>query len=122
MRIIKWTLIIILLAMAIALFMMSSIFNIKEIIVINNSKIPSEEIINLSTLSTGVNMFKTTKGTIKNGIKENAYVENVTVKRNINGTVTLDIKERIPTYMLEFANAYVYINNQGYILEISENP
>jgi len=122
MKIIKWVLLLGLIITAIVLFMMSSVFNIKEIVVLNNSKVLSEEIINLSTLATGVNMFKITNGTIKDGIKTNAYIEDVDIKRNINGTVTLDIKERIPTYMLKFANAYVYINNQGYMLEISENP
>ena len=121
-RIIKWILIFILLVTAIALFMMSSIFNIKEIVVINNSKVSTEEIINSSTLTTGINMFKTTNGTIKNGIKANAYIEEVKIKRNINGKVILDIKERVATYMLKFANAYVYINNQGYMLQISESP
>ena len=121
-RIIKWTLIIILFGVAIALFMMSSIFNIKEIVVINNSKVSTQEIINLSTLATDINMFKITNKAIRDGIKTNAYIENVDIKRNIDGTVTLDIKERQATYMLKFANAYVYINNQGYMLEISESP
>lgn len=121
-KIIKWIIILALLVTAIALFMMSSVFNIKEIVVLNNSKVSSQEIINLSTLTTGENMFRTTNKTIKNSIKTNAYIEEVVVKRNINGTITLDIKERVPTYMLKFANIYVYINNQGYILETSENP
>ena len=120
-RVIKWILIFILLAVAIAIFMMSSVFNIKEIVVINNEKVSSEEIISLSNLNIGVNMFKITNGTIKNGIKTNAYIEDIVIKRNINGTITLDIKERTTTYMLKFANAYVYINNQGYMLEISES-
>jgi len=101
--------IIILLALAIALFMMSSIFNIKQIVVLNNSKILSEEIISLSTLTPGINMFKTTNKTIRSNIKANPYIENVNIKRNINGTVTLEVEERIPTYMIKFANAYVYI-------------
>ena len=112
----------VLIVTAIVLFMMSSVFNIKEIVVINNNKVHSQEIINLSTLTTGVNIFKTTNRTIEDGIKANAYVEDVSIKRNINGTVTLDIKERVATYMLKFANAYVYINNQGYMLEITETP
>ena len=122
MKIIKWTLLFCLIITAIALFMMSSVFNIKEIVVVNNSKVPSEEIINLSTLTTDINMFKITNRTIIEGIKTNTYIEEVDIKRNINGTVTLDIKERQATYMLKFANAYVYINNQGYMLEISETP
>jgi len=122
MKIIKWVLLLGLIITAIVLFMMSSVFNIKEIVVVNNSIISSEEIINLSNLTTDVNMFKTTNGTIKSGIKTNAYIEEVDVKRSINGTVTLDIKERVPTYILELVNTYAYINNQGYILEILENP
>lgn len=121
-KIIKWIFILILFAAAIALFMMSSVFNIKQIIVTNNSKITSQEIINLSTLTPGTNMFKTTNSIIKNNLKTNPYIEDVKVKRNLNGTVTLEIQERKPTYMLKFANSYVYINNQGYILEMSEKP
>lgn len=122
LKFVKWLIIIILFVLAVILFMMSSIFNIKQIVVVNNSKITSEEIINLSKLTPGINMFKTTNRSIKSGIKENAYVEDVKIKRNVNGTVILDIKERKPTYMLKFENTYVYINNQGYMLEISEAP
>ena len=121
-KIIKFVLILILFATAIALFMMSSVFNIKQIIVTNNNKIASQEIVNLSTLTPGTNMFKTTNSTIRNNLKMNPYIEDVKVKRNFNGTVTLEIKERKPTYMLKFANNYVYINNQGYILEMTETP
>lgn len=122
LKFVKWIIIIILFVLAVILFMMSSIFNIKQIVVVNNSKITSEEIINLSKLTPGINMFKTTNRSIRSGIKENAYVEDVKIKRNFNGTVTLDIKERKPTYMLKSENTYVYINNQGYMLEISEAP
>ena len=121
-KIMKWIILFLLLLIAIGLFMMSSVFNIKQIIVVNNSKVEEQEIINLSTLTTGVNMFKVTNETIKNGVKTNPYIENVTVRRNLNGTITLEIQERKPTYMLKFGKSYVYINNQGYMLEISEKP
>lgn len=34
--------------------------------------------------------------------------------------INIVVEERYTTYMLEYGNSYVYINNQGYILEISE--
>ena len=119
-KIIKWFVLIILIIFSTSMFMLSSIFNIKKIVVINNNKIPEETILNLSKLTPGTNMFKTTNRVIRNNLKENAYIEDVKVKRNINGTITLDIIERKPSYMIEFANTYVYINNQGYMLEITE--
>ena len=121
-KIIKWTCLIVIILATIILFMMSSVFNIKEIKVINNNIISAEEIINLSTLKTDTNMFKTTNRIIKNSLKTNAYIEDVKIKRNFNGVITLDITERKPTYMLKLNNEYVYINNQGYMLEISNTP
>ncbi|MBQ3145374.1 MAG: FtsQ-type POTRA domain-containing protein [Clostridia bacterium] len=121
-KIAKYIILIFLIIVAIIMFMMSSLFNIKQIIVVNNSKISSEEIIILSQLVLDTNMFKVTNENINQNIKTNSYIESVKMKRNLNGTVTLEIQERTPTYMLQFGNSYVYINNQGYILEITEEP
>ena len=122
LKIFKWTSILVLIVTAIVFFMMSSVFNIKEIVVSNNKKISSEEIIRLSGLTTGINMFKTPNKSVRNGIKANPYIENVIIKKDVTGKVELEIEERVPTYMLKFANAYVYINNQGYMMEITEMP
>lgn len=122
LKIVKWTSILAIIAVAIVLFMMSSVFNINQIVVLNNNKISSQEIINLSGIQIGTNMFKTTNKMIKKGLKINPYIEDVKIKRSINGVMTLEVEERTPTYMLKFANAYVYINNQGYMLEITETP
>ena len=118
----KWTSIVTLAIILIIIFIKSPVFNIKEIKVENNSRISTEEIIKLSTLKTGNNMFSFSKNTVKNGLKTNAYIEDVKIKKSINGCVTLEITERKPTYILKFANSYVYINNQGYMLEIKEEP
>ena len=118
-KILKWTIFITLFIAVILILVFSDLFNIKEIKVINNNKISSQEIINLSTLKTEENMFKTTNKRIKEGIKTNSYIENVKISKKINGTVILDVKERTATYIIELDNGYAYINNQGYILEIS---
>lgn len=122
LKIIKWIAIIAILLTAVILFMLSDLFNIKQIVVLNNSKISTQEILNLSTLSIGNNMFKTMNKTIRDGVKTNPYIENVKVKRDLSGIVTLEIQERTPTYILQYGNSYLYINNQGYILEMSETP
>lgn len=109
----------IILSVIIALILFSDLFNITKITVINNSKITTEEIIQNSNLVIGNNMFKTLKTTSKNGIKSNPYIEEVKISRRLDGEVVIDIKERTATYMLQRENDYAYINNQGYILEIS---
>lgn len=105
---------------AIILLLTSSLFNIKKISVINNSKVSTDEIIEKSGLQINNNMFKTLNSKIKTRIKTNPYIENVKITKKINGEIILNITERKPTFMLAKDDTYVYINNQGYMLETSQ--
>lgn len=120
LKILKWTSLFVLLTGAVALFLLSDIFNIKEIKVINNNKITAQEIKELSTLKENENMFKFLEMSVVEKIKQNPYIESVNIRRKLNGTIEIEVTERVTTYMLEMENQYAYINNQGYILEISE--
>ncbi len=122
LKIIKWIVLLALLATAIILFMLSSVFNITNITVTNNNKISEQEIISLSGLTKNENMFKISNQKVKEAVKQNPYIESVKITKTISGTVNLEVTERVATYMLKFANGYVYINNQGYMLEISQEP
>lgn len=111
---------IVLLVVGIIYLMLSPMFNIKSIEVINNCYINSNEIIQISGIQINQNTFKFSKKEVKNKILLNPYIEDIDIHRDlINNSVKIDIKERIATLMLEYGNSYVYINNQGYILEIS---
>lgn len=112
------TLIIVIIGVSIYVAL-SPLFNIKEINVTGNSKLSKEEIISLSELKTDENTFKVSKKNIKNKVKANAYIENVKIRRKLPDKVEIIIVERVATYMIPFANSYIYINNQGYMLEIT---
>lgn len=99
--------------------LLSPLFNIKDVTVTGNNKLSRKEIISLSEIRTEENIFKTSKNDIKNKIKTNPYVENVKIRRKLPDKVEIIVVERVATYMLPFANSYVYINNQGYMLEIT---
>lgn len=99
----------------------SPIFNIKDIQILNNSQISTETIISLSGLKQDENIFKFSKSNIINKIKENAYVESAKINRKLPSTIQIEVEERVPKYSIDFMGKYAYINNQGYILEISED-
>ena len=101
--------------------MLSPIFNIKNINVEGNSSISSEQIISLSRVQKETNLFKVSNKDTISAIKENPYVKTVEIRRTLPDTITFVITERIATYMLEYGSSYAYIDNQGYILEISAN-
>lgn len=120
-RLIKWTSLILILIGGGIYFLLSPFFNIKNIEIVGNQKLTNEEIISLSQIQIDENTFKLVKSKVQKSIKQNAYVENVKVKRNLPDTIIIEVEERTPTYMISFANAYAYINNQGYFLEISKD-
>ena len=117
----KWITLLAILAGGIIYAMLSPIFNITNIYVEGNLKISSETIISLSGLSINENIFKFRTSDVVEKIKENAYIDKVEIKRKFPDEVEIKVYEREATFALEFGNGYAYINNQGYILEITDS-
>lgn len=118
-RLIKWTSLVVLLIGGGIYFLLSSFFNIHNIVVTGNEKITQEMIISLSGIELEKNTFKFSKSKVEQAIKTNAYIDSVKIKRKLPETIEIQITERKPAYMLTLGNAYVYMNTQGYLLEIS---
>lgn len=116
---IKMLIISILVLIAIIAAMLSPLFNIKNIQVVGNTILSSEEIISFSGIKTEENMFKVMKLKTIDRIKENAYINEVAIHKKLPNTIEIQVKERKPSFMLEYGNGYVYLSNQGYMLEIS---
>lgn len=107
---------------AIILILTSDLFNVKEIEVKGNSKLTKEQVISLSRIEKENNIFKVSKKKTKENLKEEAYIESSNIKMKFPNKIEIEVKERVPKYMLQFADSFVYINNQGYMLEITNIP
>lgn len=110
----------VLLGIIVVILMINSpIFNVKKIEIEGNENVSDTKIISLSEIQLYTNIFKLDKLDVIEKVKENAYIEDVDVSRKLPSTIQINVVEREPKYMLQFADSYVYINNQGYMLEIS---
>jgi len=118
-NIVKYGMLIILFITLILCAMFSPLFNIKNIQVEGNELITQNQIISLSQIQTGENTFKLNKSRIVKQIKENAYIDQVVIKRKLPSNVIIVVEERKPAYLLEYAGGYIYLDKQGYILEIN---
>lgn len=119
-KIVKFIIMLLLIIATVIFAFVSPIFNINEINVNGTEKIDVQTIISLSDLKIGDNIFKNNKIDIKNKIMENAYVDNVTIKRVLPNSIEINIKERKAKYQVQIMEGYIYIDYQGYILEKSE--
>ena len=103
-----------------AFLLVSPVFNINEISVSGNNKIQATEIESLSQLNIEQNIFRFSKETVKNNIKQNAYIDSVEIKRKLPNKIEINVTERTPAYQIKFGNAFAYIDEKGNILEINE--
>lgn len=117
-RFLKKLAIVIVAICALFLFLLSSFFNIKEIVVENNELVSTDEIVSLIQIK-DKNIFSINNKILNKKLKENAYIENVSIKRSLPNKIILNIEERKIKYMVQLGEAYIYINNQGYILDKS---
>jgi cell division protein FtsQ len=95
------------------------ICTIKNIELVDNNLVSKEQIEELANFDQYTNLFSLNIAKVKEDIKKNAYVEDVKVSKKFPNTVKITLEERVPKYMLQVADSYIYINNQGYMLDIS---
>lgn len=110
---------LLLLVIGVVIFaLVSPIFNIQKIEVTGNEKVDSSTIISLSGVIEGKNIFQISKKNVINNIKENTYIDKAIIKRKLPGTLQINVEERKIAYQVKVINSYVYIDYQGYILEV----
>ena len=118
-RIIKIILLMAFIIGATIFVMTTPIFNVTEINVEGNSRISNERIESLSKISLNVNTYQYSKKNIIENIKEEPYIESVQVKRKLPSTIIINVEERNRDFFISNYGSYIYIDKQGYILEIS---
>jgi cell division protein FtsQ len=111
--------IILVIILLIILLMNINICTIKNIELVDNNLVTKEQIEELANFDQYTNLFSLNITKVKEDIKKNAYIEDVKVSKKFPNTVKITLEERVPKYMLQVADSYIYINNQGYMLDIS---
>lgn len=118
-KIIRWTSLIGILLGIVVFVCTSKLFKICKIEIIGNNQISQEAIIKLSELKLEKNIFLSNISKAEKQIKQNPYVKEVDVKRELPDKIKIEIIEKQKVYMLEFDGNYAYLDIEGYVLEIT---
>lgn len=102
-------------------YLTTPVFNISSILIYGNEKISTDTYISLSKINVNeTNIFAITNSMIQKRLKENPYVEEVEMKRKLPNILELYVTERSIDYQINYSGKYIYLNNQGYLLDISD--
>lgn len=111
----RWTIIVLIIAGILTFLCTSDLFLIKEIKLSGNSQVMQEEM-NIDN-KINSNIFLLSKRKIEEDIMENAYIKNVKVKKVLPNKLEIEVEERTKNFMIKSENGFLYLDNQGYILE-----
>ena len=95
-------------------------FTVDGIAVAGNEEISDEEILKLSELKTGENIFDVHPWFAERRIKKNLYIEDVDVDRKLPNEIVIHVTERSGKAQFRMGKRYVVTDNEGMVLDISK--
>ncbi len=105
------------------IFINLPMFNVVSVQVVGNDNTKVEDIENIVLLDDKSNIFWVNDSKMEMAVKSLPYVKTVKVKKNVPNELIVEIVERVPVaYLLYNKNSYIYIDNEGYVLEVSAKP
>lgn len=107
---------------AIIFTMTTPLFNITEIDIKGNNRISKERIESLSKIVLNTNTFQYSKREIIKNIKEEPYLKEINIKRKLPNIMEIHIQERERNFIISNMGNYIYLDDQGYVLEITNEP
>lgn len=98
----------------------SRIFIVKKITITGNKRLSSNNIIKLSGIITGQNIFTINMKNIRNNLESDPYMEVTDIQRKLPSNINIMIMERKPAAVIEYFGSYIVMDKEGYILEVDK--
>lgn len=115
----RLALIAILTLIAIYLFLHSDFFNINKIIVNGTENVYDTEIIDLSGIEIGDNLFQINKNILVKSIEIHPMVKTAEIKRKIPKTVEINIQERVLWTIIPHEGIFLCVDEHGICIDKS---
>lgn len=109
--------VLLLVVTALYFFLQSSVFNLKSIVVIGNKEISANEIIHLSKIKTGMNIFKVKEQPVLTALAKNPLISSVTINNRYPARIEINIIERRAIALVPTENGLMYVDKDLYCLK-----
>ncbi len=109
----RLALLLFILLLSIYLFLHSSIFNVTQIEVVGNNKVSKEEVLALSGLSPGINIFGFNEAACSQAIGVHPMVKSAAIERKLNRTIVIKINERQIWALIPYGDLFLCVDDTG---------
>ena len=108
------------LILAIAVILNESLLKIHHIAVIGNEKVSWDEVVTAAGLKGSVGYFTVNEARIASGIESNRYLIFERLEKQFPDSLTIYVKERVPTVFVSEMGAVYVLDSEGMVLERRE--
>ncbi len=115
----KYVVLLFIICIFMIFFLSSDFFQIKFLTVNGNNNVEREEIIKLSSIYYGENIFRVNKRNSMKSIFQNPYIKMIKIKRVIPNRIVIDVIEREIMAYVPYVGSYLNVDEEGMILEIN---
>ncbi len=98
----------------------SHLFDIQRVAVTDNAYFTPEQVVAISEIEIGSNLFQTNLGKVKQRLLAEPYIKNVKVKRRLPATVEIILEEREEYAAVAYGNDFILVDNEGMVLRQAE--
>lgn len=116
-RFMQTTVIVVLIAIFVFLFIQSSFFNCKEVIITGNFWLDEEYIIESANVPIGNNLFYIDEKNIKSRLEILPMVKEVKVEKRLPNTLYIIIKEREPALLVVAQEKFILVDSKGFYIQ-----
>ena len=99
------------------LFIHSSLFNLKTVEITGNYKVSKEEIMAMSGLSVGTNLFSVNKMITARSIEIHPMIKKAVIKRKIFSTLEVQVIERQVWAVIPYQGNYLMVDDEGICID-----
>lgn len=104
-------------------FISSSLFDIKPIEVNKNTFYKDEQIVKISGLVEGTNIFKARLSDAEKKLEKEPYIKNAELSRNFPDKILIDVIERKEMASIPYGPKFIVVDNEGIALRTTkQNP
>lgn len=112
---------IMLVSICITLCLKLPYFFIRDIKINGNNYISAKNIVTLSNIKEGNNIFYINLKEAKNNILSNPYISNVSITRKLPSTIVISVKERDAIFYNNIDNIFYILDKDGIVLQKRDN-
>ncbi len=107
---------LLLICLATYIFLQSPIFDVKKIEINGRNRVPQEELVKLSGVVPGSNIFKLDLRIGEEKINMLPMIKNAKITRKFPSTVVITVEERVPVALLPLGKDFIEIDLEGVYL------